>query len=171
MESQARKAQEMAARLAPDGKRLLGIDPGEKRIGLALSDLSLTIASPLETMESRGFQRDLARLKTLVETHAIGGLIVGLPLHMDGGVGARAQAARHFAHRLGASLALPFLMWDERFSSRAAGFTVQEIGGRKRGRKPRIDRLAATLILQSALDCARPAAALQRPCVLPPSDI
>ena len=154
METHVRQLLGLVTRLKR-GKRLLGIDFGEKRIGLALSDVSLTIASPLETLKRGRFHDDALRFSAIVGRHDIGALVIGLPLHMGGDAGARAQATRSFAHRLGASLQLPFFLWDERLSTRAVEHVLREMGGAAKRREALTDRLAATHILQGALDCAR----------------
>ena len=154
MEAHVRQLLELVTRLER-GKRLLGIDLGKGRIGLALSDVSLTIASPLETLQRGRFRDDAARFGTIVVKHDIGALVIGLPLHMEGNAGARAQAARSFAHRLGASLSLPFSLWDERLSTRAVKHVLRDMGSTSKRREALTDRLAATHILQGALDCAR----------------
>ena len=156
METHVRELLELVARLKC-GKRLLGVDLGEKRIGLALSDISLTIASPLKTLERGRFHDDAARFGEIVGKHDIGALVIGLPLNMGGNVGARAQAARSFAHRLGKVLALPFFLWDERLSTRAAKHVLRDMGSSSKRREALVDKLAATHILQGVLDCARSA--------------
>ena len=156
MEAHVRELLELIGRLER-GERLLGIDPGEKNIGLALSDVSLTIASPLETLRRGKFQADVAKFEALVAEHGVGGLIIGLPLRMGGSVGSRAQAARSFANRLGRALKIPFLLWDERFSTRAVGYVLRDAGGSTKRRGELVDKLAAAHILQGVLDCAKAA--------------
>lgn len=154
MEIHARDLCNMLARLKRN-ERLLGVDLGKKRIGLALSDVLLTIASPLETLKRGRFQDDLTRFRELIAQHGIGGLVVGLPLHMEGIVGAQAQSARSFAHRLGKTTGLPFVLWDERLSTRAVELVLRDMGASSKRRRELVDKLAATHILQGALDCAQ----------------
>ena len=137
------------------GQRLLGVDPGEKQIGLALSDVSLTIASPLKVLRRGKFTATLEGFKALVAEHDVGALIVGMPLQMSGIVGSRGMSARDFAHRLGRGLKLPFLLWDERYSTKAVGHVLRESAITLKRREALVDKLAAAHILQGALDCAR----------------
>lgn len=136
-------------------QRLLGVDSGEKQIGLALSDVSLTIASPLKVLRRGKFATTLEGFKAVVIEHDIGALIVGMPLQMGGTVGPRAMSARDLAHRLGRELKLPFLLWDERYSTKAVGHVLRESSATLKRRRALIDKLAAAHILQGALDCAR----------------
>lgn len=160
MEKHVRDLLGLLARLNR-GERLLGIDPGEKRIGLALSDVSLTIASPLETLGRRRFRENAMRLCEIVKQHGIGGFVVGMPLHMKGNAGAKAQSALSFAHRLGEAAGLPFVLWDERLSTLAVGHVLRDAGVGRRRRGELVDKLAAAHILQGALDCARTAEGLR----------
>lgn len=139
------------------GQRLLGVDPGEKRIGLALSDVSLTIASPLTVLRRGKFAATLEDFKAVVAEHNIGALIVGIPLQMGGTVGPKAMSSRDLAHRLGRGLVLPFLLWDERYSTKAVGHVLRESATTRKRREALVDKLAAAHILQGTLDCARSA--------------
>ena len=136
-------------------QRLLGVDPGEKHIGLALSDVSLTIASPLKVLRRGKFASTLEGFKVVVAEHDIGALIVGLPLQMSGTVGSRAMSSRDLAHRLGRGLGLSFLLWDERYSTKAVGHVLRESSATRKRREALVDKLAAAHILQGALDCAK----------------
>jgi putative Holliday junction resolvase len=142
-------------RLAP-GRRLIGIDLGTKTIGLALSDVTRTIASPLETLKRTKFAPDAARLLELAAEHLIAGFVLGLPANLDGTEGPRAQATRAFARNLNALSALPILLWDERLTTAAAERMLIEADASRKRRAELIDKLAATLILQGALDRMRP---------------
>ena len=123
---------DFAAVLAP-GYRLIGIDLGTKTIGLALSDVTRTIASPLETIRRVKFTPDVAQLLAIASAHRVAGFVLGLPVNMDGSEGSRAQATRAFARNLNKLTALPILLWDERLSTSAAGRTLIEAGtSRKR---------------------------------------
>ena len=139
----------------PVGARLIGIDVGTKTLGLALSDLSRTIASGLETIRRTKFKADAERLVALVREHKIAGLVIGLPIGLDGSVGPRAQASRSFARLIGPLANVPILMWDERLTTaEAERLLIQADASRKR-RAEVIDKMAATLILQGALDRMR----------------
>jgi putative Holliday junction resolvase len=102
--------------LAP-GARLLGVDLGTKTIGLALSDVERRIATPLETVKRVKFTPDVAKVKDLAERFGVGGLVIGLPLNMDGSEGPRSQATRAFVRNMKPLLPLPVLFWDERLST------------------------------------------------------
>lgn len=146
---------EAFAAALPAGARLIGIDVGTKTLGLALSDLSRTIASGLETIRRTKFKADAERLVALVREHKIAGLVIGLPIGLDGSVGPRAQASRSFARLIGPLANVPILMWDERLTTaEAERLLIQADASRKR-RAEVIDKMAATLILQGALDRMR----------------
>lgn len=150
----AQEADVFAQRL-PAGARLIGIDVGSKTLGLALSDVTRTIASGLTTLKRGKFSADVARLQALIEEHQVGGLIVGLPTNLSGGDGPRAQSTRAFVRNLTKHIALPILLWDERFSTAAAERVLIEADASRRRRAAVIDKVAATLILQNALDRLR----------------
>ncbi|MEO1281016.1 MAG: Holliday junction resolvase RuvX [Pseudomonadota bacterium] len=135
--------------------RLIGIDAGTKTLGLALSDVSRTIASPLETIRRKKFKSDLERLSSLLNEHAVGGLVLGLPVNLDGSEGPRAQSARALARNLNAALTQPVLLWDERLTTAQAERLLIEADTSRRRRAEVIDQLAATLILQNTLDRMR----------------
>lgn len=137
------------------GERLIGIDAGTKTLGLALSDVTRTIASPLETIIRTKFMKDAARLKSLCDEHRIGGLVLGLPRNLDGTEGPRAQATRALARNLNKLSALPILLWDERLTTAAAERMLIDADQSRKRRGEVIDKLAATLILQGALDRMR----------------
>jgi putative holliday junction resolvase len=136
----------------PAKARLLGIDLGTKTLGLAISDVTRTIASGLTTLTRGKFSDDGRRLLALAEEHRIGGFVVGLPVNLNGTEGPRAQATRAFARNLAKLLAAPILLWDERLSTAAAERVLIEADTSRRKRAGVIDKVAATLILQSALD-------------------
>lgn len=139
----------------PPGARLIGIDVGTKTLGLALSDVTRIIASPLETIRRRKFTLDAARLLELAAEHRIGGLVIGLPANLDASEGARAQSTRAFARNLARLTPLPMLLWDERLSTAQAERILIEADASRRRRAEVIDKVAATIILQSALDRLR----------------
>jgi putative holliday junction resolvase len=137
------------------GRRLLGLDLGTKTIGLALSDVTRTIATPLETIRRVKFTPDVARLLHIAAEHQLGGLVVGLPANLDGTEGPRAQATRAFSRNLNKLSPLPILLWDERLSTAAAERTLLEADTSRRRRAEVIDKMAACIILQGALDRMR----------------
>ncbi|MBS0243817.1 MAG: Holliday junction resolvase RuvX [Proteobacteria bacterium] len=142
------------AALAP-GRRLIGVDVGTRTLGLALSDVSRMIASALETIRRTKFKADSERILTIAQEHGVGGWVVGLPLNLDGTAGPRAQASRAFARNLAALSPLPILLWDERLSTAEAERMLIEADASRRRRAEVIDKLAATIILQGALDRMR----------------
>lgn len=135
------------------GRRLIGLDPGTKTIGLALSDVTWTIASPLETIRRRKFRADAETLFNFVDRHDVAGLIVGLPRNMDGSEGPRCQSVRALANNLIAIRDLPVCFWDERLSTQAVNrMLIDEADASRRRRHDVVDKLAATYILQGFLD-------------------
>lgn len=135
----------------PVGQRLLGIDLGTKTIGLALSDVELRLASPLETLAKGKFTQDAERLRAIAERFAIGGIVFGLPLNMDGSEGPRAQATRAFARNLRRVLPLPTAFWDERLSTAAVTRSLIQQDASRAKRAEVVDRMAAAYILEGAL--------------------
>ena len=147
---------ELPARLAP-GDRVMGLDVGRKTIGLALSDTTLTVASALETIRRSRFREDAARLQELIAEHRVGGLVVGLPVGMDGREGPSAQSVRQFAANLLHVLDMPVAFWDERLSTAAIErLLVREADMSRRRRGQVVDKMAAAYILQGALDSLKP---------------
>jgi putative holliday junction resolvase len=143
------------APLPPSG-RLLAVDWGEVRIGLALSDESQMLATPLETLTRRpGKRLPMPRLLELVAAHEPVGVVVGLPLSGEGDEGESARSAREMADLIGARTRLPLLLWDERMSTARALGLIREQGGSTRGRKEEVDSLAAAVFLQHYLDSRR----------------
>jgi putative Holliday junction resolvase len=140
----------------PTAGRLLGVDWGERRIGLALSDESQTLASPLETLTRRPGKRfPMPRFLDLVRTHRPVGIVVGLPLALDGGESPETRAARELARLLAERTTLPVELCDERLTTARALSAVREMGGGTKGRKGAVDVMAATILLQGYLDRAR----------------
>ncbi|HEX4736798.1 MAG TPA: Holliday junction resolvase RuvX [Allosphingosinicella sp.] len=135
----------------PEGGRLLGLDVGTKTIGLALCDAGWTIATPAELIRRGKFSADLEKLRTLAEAQAVKGLVVGLPLNLDGTDSPRTQSVRAFARNL-APLGLPILLWDERWSTQAVTRTLLDADASRARRAELIDKMAAAYILQGALD-------------------
>jgi putative Holliday junction resolvase len=143
--------EEFAAALKP-GERLIGIDAGTKTLGLALSDVGRRIASALVTLRRGRFAADADRLLQLAAEHGAGGFVIGLPLNMNGSESPRTQATRAFARNLSRLTAMPLLLWDERLSTVAAERSLLEADASRRRRAEVIDKVAATIILQGALD-------------------
>jgi len=143
--------EELPRLLAPNA-RVIGIDLGEKTIGLALSDTRRTIASPLETLKRTQFRRDAERLLALARLHDVGGFIIGLPRNMDGSEGPRAQATRAFVKNLAPLTELAIAFWDERLSTAAVTRTLIEADASRKRRAALVDKVAAAYILQGALD-------------------
>jgi putative Holliday junction resolvase len=137
------------------GARLLGVDLGDKTIGLALSDVERSIATPLETIRRSKFSRDAERLRALVAQFDIGAVVLGLPLNMDGSEGPRAQATRAFARNLNPLIGIPVVFWDERLSTAAVTRTLIEADASRAKRSAAVDKMAAAYILQGALDRLR----------------
>ena len=132
--------------------RLIGLDLGTKTIGVALSDVGRRIGSPLETIRRVKFTPDAQRLAALCASHGVGGLVIGLPLNMDGTEGPRAQSSRSFARNLKPILPLPVLFFDERLSTAAVTRTLLEADASRARRGELVDKLAAAYILQACLD-------------------
>ncbi len=139
----------------PRGARLIGIDVGTKTLGLALSDATRSIASALVTLRRTRLTEDLSRLVALAAQHGAGGFVVGLPLNLDGSAGPRAQATRAFVRNLAKATPLPVVFWDERLSTVAAQRALLEADMSRKRRAEVVDKVAATLILQGALDRIR----------------
>ncbi len=141
----------------PRGQRLIGIDPGSKTVGVALSDVSLMLASPYGGIP-RGKLGAVARgLMALVAKEGVGGFVVGYPLSMDGTAGPAAQAARDWALSLSDFTKLPAALWDERLSSAAVNrMLISEMDMTRRKRAAIVDGMAAAYTLQAALDATRP---------------
>ncbi|HEV2650409.1 MAG TPA: Holliday junction resolvase RuvX [Rhizomicrobium sp.] len=145
---------DLKSALAP-GARLIGLDLGEKTIGLALSDTMLTIATPMETLARGKFSADAAKLEKMIADLNIGGLVVGLPLNMDGTEGPSAQSARAFARNFTARSLLPTVLSDERLSTAAVTRTLIEADASRKRRSEVVDKMAAAYILQGVLDRLR----------------
>jgi putative holliday junction resolvase len=136
----------------PPGKRLMGLDVGTKTIGLALSDTRRVIATPFETIRRRRFSEDMAQLLALIDTHEVGGLVIGLPLTLAGVDGPRTQSTRQFARNLLAFRDLPIAFWDERLSTAAVTREMIAADLTRKRRGEIVDRVAAAYILQGCLD-------------------
>lgn len=137
--------------------RILGIDPGKARLGLAISDPERRIASPLATWTCRDRTQDGRYLMKVIEAEEVGLLVIGLPVHLDGREGVQAQAARQFGAWLAKLTGLPCIFWDERFTTREAEGHLWDAGLSHKRRKERRDQVAAQILLRTYLDAGCPA--------------
>lgn len=144
-------AAEFAAAMPRGGGKLAGLDVGTKTIGLAVCDAGWSFAGPAETIRRTKFTADLERLRSFVDRAQIVGLVVGLPLNMDGSDSPRTQSVRAFARNL-APLGLPVLLWDERWSTQAVERAMIDADVSRAKRSQAVDKLAAAHILQGAID-------------------
>lgn len=135
----------------PEGGRMLGLDVGTKTIGTALCDAGWSIASPAELIRRTKFTADKAALETLITAQAVKGLVIGLPLNLDGSDSPRTQSIRAFARNLEV-LGLPILLWDERWSTQAVTRTLLDADASRARRAELVDKMAAAYILQGAID-------------------
>jgi putative Holliday junction resolvase len=142
---------QLAERIAP-GETIAGLDLGTKTIGMAVSDLSLALASPRPVIKRRKFTIDAIELLAAFERDRVGAVVIGLPVNMDGSEGPRAQATRAFVRSMSEKSELPFVFWDERLSTVAAERALIEMDVSRKKRAGRIDSAAASFILQGALD-------------------
>ncbi len=136
----------------PDYARVIGLDLGTKTIGVALSDLSRTVATPHITIKRTKFKNDAQELVELIEEHEIAALVLGYPVNLDGTEGPRAQSTRSFARNFSQVRDIPMVLWDERLSTVAAERTLLEADASRKRRGEVIDKMAASFILQGALD-------------------
>jgi putative holliday junction resolvase len=145
---------DLEALLKP-GERLLGLDVGTKTIGMALSDTTRMVATPLDTIRRTRFRDDVARLLSEIDRHGVGGVVVGLPISLDGSEGPRSQGVRQFAKNLLAHRELPLAFWDERLSTAAVEREMIAADLTRKRRAEIIDKVAAAYILQGLLDRLR----------------
>ena len=143
------------------GSRILALDYGTKRVGVALSDELGWTAQPLETFERRTLDRDVAHIAALVTTHEVGRVVLGLPLQLDGREGPAIQAMRDFLTHLEQGLSVPVVLWDERMTTKAAEDLLIAADVSRKKRKGAVDRVAAAILLQSYLASLEPAPATQ----------
>jgi putative Holliday junction resolvase len=137
-------------------QRLIGLDPGSRTIGVALSDVGLSLASPYGSLRRRRLRDNAAELLAIAQKEDAGGIVVGLPLSMDGSLGPAAQSAGDWALALADATGLPTALWDERLSSVAVNrFLVEQADLSRRKRAAAVDRAAAAWVLQGALDALR----------------
>ena len=135
----------------PTGGRLMGLDVGTKTIGVALCDAGWTIATPAELIKRAKFTADLQRLKALASAQRVAGIVIGLPLNLDGSESPRTQSTRAFARNL-EQIGLPILLWDERWSTQAVTRTLIDADASRARRAELVDKMAAAYILQGAID-------------------
>lgn len=140
----------------PRGQRLIGLDPGSKLIGVALSDVLLMLATPYGSLKRGKLKANAAEVAAIARKEGAGGLLVGLPLGMDGSFGPAAQAAKDWAMALGEATGLPVALWDERLSSSAVNRAMIEADLTRAKRAAAVDAAAAAYTLQSALDATAP---------------
>ena len=146
-----RKPGDLTEDLSPQA-RILGLDLGTRTIGLALSDISRTIATPFETLKRGKLAPDLARLGKIITDEGVEALLIGLPINMDGSEGPRCQATRQFTADLLKAIDIPVAFWDERLSTRAAESALLDADMSRKRRAEVIDKVAAAVILQGFLD-------------------
>ena len=134
------------------GKRILALDPGTKRIGVAVSDEMGWIAQPLETFERRSLEVDVAHIQALVQQHDVREVLMGMPFRLNGRVGPEAESVQRFIETLEQALNIPIVAWDERLTSKSAEDLLIEANVSRKKRKGAVDRVAAALLLQSYLE-------------------
>ena len=139
-----------------DGKRVLALDYGTVRIGVALSDEMGWTAQPLETLTRRTLDRDIAHIASLVGTYEVRQVLLGFPLQLDGREGPAIQAMREFQARLEAGVSVPVILWDERLTTKSAEDLLIAADVSRRKRKGVVDRIAASILLQSYLASLEP---------------
>lgn len=132
--------------------RIIGLDYGEARIGVAVSDMLETIANPLDTISERDYEKQLEKVIEVIKRERAEKIVVGLPKRMDGTLGHRAEYTRAFAEELSKRTSLPLCLWDERLSSSEAHRMLETGGVSGKRRKTKVDKIAAVLILQTYLD-------------------
>ena len=137
----------------PDGARLLGLDVGTKTIGLAISDSNYKVAMAIDTIRRTKFSKDIKYLSEIIENRSIGGLVIGLPISMDGTEGSACQSIRQFGSNIIDRIQIDITFWDERLSTIAVQrFLTSEADMTRKRRAKVVDKLAATYILQGAID-------------------
>lgn len=141
----------------PDGGRLIGLDVGTRTVGTALCDAGWSFASPALLIRRGKFTKDKATLADIIAAQAVRGIVIGLPINLDGTESPRSQSTRAFARNM-ADMGLPILLWDERWSTVAAERALIEQDTSRAKRAERIDSVAAAVILQAAIDALATAA-------------
>src|SRR5437867_3293261 len=132
--------------------RILGIDYGQKRIGVAISDEMAIVATPVGNVQENGINAAVAAIAKMVAERSVGKIVVGLPRNMDGSIGPKARETQAFVEKLKARVSVPIQMWDERLTTKAAERAMIEADISRKKRRENIDKMAAQLILQSYLD-------------------
>ena len=132
--------------------RLLGIDPGKKNIGFAICDENKKVATPLKVLQKSKFEVLIKEINQIIKENHIKGVIIGNPLNMDGTSGKSSQSASDFAKNLSKNITIPIAMWDERLSSEGSFKITKELGTNVTNRANKLDKNAATIILQGAID-------------------
>jgi putative Holliday junction resolvase len=135
--------------------RLLGLDVGTKTVGMALSDVTRSIATPFDTIRRTKFTADAKTIGEVIESNQVGAVVIGFPFNLDGSEGPRAQSTRAFARNLAAHIGVPMVFWDERLSTAAVERHLIQADASRKRRAEVIDRMAAAYILQGALDRLR----------------
>lgn len=135
--------------------RLLGLDVGTKTIGMALSDVTRSVATPYDTIRRSKFTADAKAIREVIKKNQVGALVIGLPLNLDGSEGPRAQSTRAFTRNLAAHVEVPMVFWDERLSTAAVERHLIEADVSRKRRAELVDRMAAAYILQGALERLR----------------
>ena len=139
-------------RIIGNNSRLLGIDPGYKNIGFAISDENKKVATPLKILEKRKFEVLIKEINTMIKENNIKGIIIGNPINLDGTIGRSSQSATDFAKKLSINVTVPISMWDERLSSEASFNITKELKTNVSNRVSKLDKNAAAFILQGAID-------------------
>ena len=135
-----------------NNSRLLGIDPGNKNIGLAICDENKKVATPLKIIKKTKFKTLINEIIQIINENNIKGIIIGNPINMDGSIGKSSQAVNDFAKKLSTNVTVPISMWDERLSSEASFKITKELGTNVANRVDKLDKNAAAFILQGAID-------------------
>jgi putative pre-16S rRNA nuclease len=143
--------------------RLLGLDVGTKTVGMALSDVTRSIATPFDTIRRTKFTADAKTIGEVIESNQVGAVVIGFPFNLDGSEGPRAQSTRAFARNLAAHIGVPMVFWDERLSTAAVERHLIQADASRKRRAEVIDRMAAAYILQGALDRLRRLAEQRQP--------
>ncbi|HYM38425.1 MAG TPA: Holliday junction resolvase RuvX [Nitrospiraceae bacterium] len=138
--------------MSTTGRRILALDPGTKRIGVALSDELGWTAQPLETFERKSLHVDVAHINELVRRHEVREIVIGMPIQLDGRAGLAAQSVQQFLEALQAAVDVPVVPWDERLTTKAAEQMLIEADVSRKKRKGAVDRVAAALLLKSYLE-------------------
>ena len=135
--------------------RLLGIDPGKNRVGLAISDEDKLVSTPLKTIEKKNNSNFINEIKEIIVENNIKGIVIGNPINMDGSIGPSAQSAKDFAEYLSNNISIPVSMWDERLSSEGAFNLSSNLDINVSKKVEKLDQNAASFILQGAIDYIR----------------